>query len=84
MILFFILTFLLTSVSFIFSALPTVTVLPWGIDEFLVSGMGQFRSLMEFFPPFATVLSAFLVYIGFRLTIILLRFFLGSNTPTHI
>lgn len=81
MIIFFLLTFILTFVSFLFSPLPVVDVLPWGVDNFLVSGMGYFRSLMEFFPPFQTVLSAFLLYIGFRALVSFFKLFLGSNTP---
>jgi len=83
MIIFFVLTFILTIVSFIFAPFPTISELPWGIDSVMVSGVSGFKYLAELYPPFSTVLTAFLVYIGFRVGIILLRFFLGSRTPTQ-
>lgn len=82
MIIYFILQFIIVVVGLAFVALPEVLVLPWGLDEFMISGVSGFRSLMEFFPPFGTVLTAFLVFIGFKLSVLLLKFFLGSNTPT--
>lgn len=48
-------------------------LLPWGIDNILVSGVGGYRMLMTVFPPFGTILSAFLIYFGFKIVIRLLR-----------
>jgi len=69
--------------SLIFSPLPTVTTLPWGTDAYVVQGVQLFRLLAGFFPPFATLLTAFLLYLGFRLSMILVKFFLGGRTPMH-
>lgn len=82
MILFLLIQALVYVVGLFFAPFPVVTELPWGVDSFFASGIGYFRHMMEFFPPFSTVLDAFLLYIGFRLAIIILRFFLGSRTPT--
>jgi len=84
MIFSFILLAVTSFLSFVFAMFPTVTELPWGVDNFVVSGVGYYKALMHFFPPFSTVLNAFLIYIGFRLGILILRFFLGSRTPTHV
>jgi len=80
-------SFIIIAVLYLFSLFlapfPTVTELPWGVDSFFSNGMGYYRQLMVYLPPLSTVLDAFLIYIGFRLSIIILRFFLGSRTPTH-
>jgi len=82
MILYLLIQIIIFVVSLVFAPFPTVTELPWGIDGVVETAMGNFRALMEFFPPFSTVLNAFLLYIAFRLGILVLRFFLGSRTPT--
>jgi len=83
MIFFFIIQAVVYVISLFLAPFPVVETLPWGTDSFLASGMGYYRTLMAFFPPFSTVLSAFLLYVAFRLGIIVLRFFLGSRTPTQ-
>lgn len=83
MIIFWLITFVISIISFIFYPFPTITEIPWGVDSFLVNGVGYFKALMEFFPPLSTVFSAFMIYIGFRVSIIVLRFFFGSRAPTH-
>lgn len=45
--------------------LPPVQSLPWGIDSVLVSGVGYVRYITVYFPPLGTLISAFLIYIGF-------------------
>lgn len=84
MIIFFIIQLVILIISLFFAPFPTISELPWGIDTFLSNGMSYYRQLMVYLPPLSTVLSAFLIYIGFRLSIIVLRFFLGSRTPTHV
>jgi len=82
MILFLLIQMLIYVFSLVLAPFPVVTELPWGVDAFFSDGMGYYRYLAEFFPPFSTVLQAFLLYIAFKLAIIVLRFFLGSRTPT--
>lgn len=82
MIFFFIIQALIYIVSLFFAPFPTVEELPWGIDSFVSQGVSGFRYLMEFYPPFSTVLSAFILYLAYKLSILVLRFFMGSRTPT--
>jgi len=49
--------------------LPTVTELPFGIDGILVTGMGYIVFLSTVFPPLGTMLTGFLVYYGFKLSL---------------
>lgn len=83
MIIFLLIQILVYITSLFFAVFPTVETLPWGVDEFVYSGVAYFRYLMDFFPPFSTVLNAFLIYIAFALSIMVLRFFLGNRTPTN-
>lgn len=72
-----------TVLTALFSFLPRVTVLPWGIDGWLSSGVGMFDSIVQGFPLFGTVMQAFLLYLGFRLTLKVLKLVMGSRTPQH-
>lgn len=76
------LTVVITLVGFLFGLFPLITELPWGLDAVVVQGVGGYKLLATAFPPLSTVLTIFLIYISFRLGMILLRFFLGSRTPT--
>ncbi len=49
--------------------LPYIDELPWGIDSFLSSGVSGYKMLAEYFPPFQTVLTAFLIYMGFKVVL---------------
>lgn len=82
MIISFLLNAILTGLSVLFSLLPVVEELPFGLDAFFVSGVGGYKQLMAFFPPLETVLIAFGVYLGFRIILLIMRVFLGSNSPT--
>lgn len=83
MIIYFLLLFVVYVISLLFAPFPVVEELPWGVDAFLSGGISQFRLLTEFFPPLSTVLDVALIYLTFRISIIVLRFFLGSRTPTQ-
>ena len=56
-------TFIVSLVSLIFSPLPTVTELPFGIDDILTYAVSTFRAVGEVLPilviPFSTVLFAY-------------------------
>jgi len=84
MITYLILTVLISLVGVIFSLFPTIEELPWGVDSFLVQGVGGYKLLATLFPPLSTLMTAFLIFVGFKLSIILLRFFLGSRTPANV
>jgi len=67
------------------SFLPKVTVLPF-VDAYLVAGIGYVNFLATVFPPIATMLNAFLYYIGF---ILILKFvkilpLIGRFVSSHI
>lgn len=47
--------------------------LPWGIDDIVVSGVTGYRILASSFPPFQTVLTAFIIYLSFRIIMRLLK-----------
>jgi hypothetical protein len=49
--------------------IPTTNVLPFGIDDYLITGMGYIRFITVFFPPLGTLITAFLVYLGFILSL---------------
>lgn len=72
-----------TILSFLFSWLPNVEELPLGMDTAILTATTYFRSFMEIFPPFQVVLTAFLWYIAFKFSMIILNLFLGHRTPKH-
>lgn len=53
--------------------LPKATVLPWGIDTYLQQGVQGYRMLALYFPPFQTVIDAFLIYIAFKIIMQVLK-----------
>jgi len=61
---------------------PTVTELPWGVDGYLTTGVGLYYRLADLVPILSVVMDVFLIYIGFKLSMIILRVFMGSRTPT--
>lgn len=83
MILSAIITLIVTFLTMVFQLLPTVEELPWGTDAYLGQGVQYFKLLADFFPPFATLLTAFLLYVSFKLLMLVIKFFLGSRTPSH-
>lgn len=82
MLLQLLLTILINLLNILTSWLPTVTTLPF-IDSYLVSAMGGIHSLIENFPILQDVLTAFLIYLGFKLALLVMKLFMGSRTPTH-
>jgi len=58
-----------------FSFLPVVDTLPLGMDSVLSTAVGYFRGLMSIFPPLEVVFTAFLIYVSFRVSLILLNVF---------
>lgn len=47
--------------------------IPWGIDEILITGVSGFKNLALSFPPFGVIMQAFLIYIGFKIIMQLLK-----------
>jgi len=53
--------------------IPKIEELPLGIDGYLITAIGYFRAFMEIFPPLEVMFTAFLWYMGFKLTLVVLR-----------
>lgn len=72
-----ILDLLISFIGFLTGWLPNsgdaVLKLPWGIDDLMVQGVNGYKILAEAFPPFNVVLSAFIIYLGFRIAMKILR-----------
>jgi len=83
MIIQLILHILVSAVNVIFSWLPEVNELPWGIDSVLVDAVSQFKAVAVYIPPLTVVLGAFMTYVSFRLTLIVVKLFMGNRTPMH-
>lgn len=62
--------------------LPEVSTIPV-VDSYLVSASQGLHKLVEIVPFFGDLLTAFLVYIGFRLTMIVAKVLLGSRMPMY-
>jgi len=83
MIIQFLFTILISIAQALTGFLPTVETLPWGIDALLVTSTGYFKGFMQIFPPLQIVFGAFMLYLGFRLLLIVLKIFMGKRTPHH-
>lgn len=64
-------------VSFFGQFLPGYGVypllLPWGLDSLLINGFAGYKIIMNSFPPLKVALDVFLIYIGFKLVLQLLK-----------
>jgi len=62
-----------TIFAVIFQYFPIVTELPFGSDAILSTGMGYIHFVIAVFPPLGIMLSGFLVIIGFKMLMLVLR-----------
>lgn len=83
MITYVILQVLISLVGGLLSWLPTITVLPFGIDGYLSTGIGYFRGLFGVFPFLSTILTVALAYLSFRLVLQGAKVVLGHRAPHH-
>ncbi len=65
---------LLTAVLSAFH-LPLITQLPFGMDDALVSAVGYFNFMREKLPFMNVIFTVFLVYMGFKVTLFILKQF---------
>lgn len=65
------------------SWLPTADTLPWGLDDIWTDAIAYFKGFTELFPPMEIVFQAFMIYLGFRLLLIVVKIFVGSRVPHH-
>ena len=73
MIFYYFLKFLSSIGNMFGTFLPKVEVLPWGIDTYLQQGVQGYKMLALYFPPFQTILTAFLIYLGFKIILQILK-----------
>lgn len=48
-------------------------LLPWGTDEWFSQGITGYKILAASFPPMGVVFTAFLIYIGFKIVVQILK-----------
>jgi len=75
MIWYYLFTFFGNFLNAMFSFLPTVELLPLGMDTALTTAVGYFTEFKNLFPPLSTVFTAFMWYFSFRLILLTLRLF---------
>ena len=85
MIWYYILIFITTLLTEIFSWLPKIDTLPSilgvDIDSQLISGVALFNAYSDVVWPIADVFTAFLLLLAYYVIKIVLRFFLGNRAP---
>jgi len=72
MIWYYLILFVTSVLTAVFSFLPKVEELPFGADAFLVSMVGYYNSAAEIIPWLSIIMSAFLFYLGFRVSLVIL------------
>lgn len=70
---------LISLVTILFSWLPDVAILPFGIDAALSYVVELFHGAIETLPYLEIVWTCFLYLIGFEILLVILKFFLGSR-----
>jgi len=65
----------------LFGWLPTVTVLPFNLEGVVSQAIYGIHKLVIYFPPLGTVITAFIIYVLFRLTLVIMKMILGSRLP---
>ena len=50
---------------------PIVTTLPWGLDSTVSFAIGLFKGFANIFPPITAVFTTFMIYLGFRVALML-------------
>jgi len=73
MIWYYLLLFFGSVLTAAFSWLPVVETLPLGMDDALTAMMGYFNEIKVLIPWLAIVFTAFMWYLGFRVTLLTLR-----------
>lgn len=79
----FLFIILKTTVLLLFGFLPPADVLPWGMDPIVSQAISYFNAFIVIFPPIGVVFQAFILYLGFRLAMLLIKLILGNRTPAH-
>jgi len=83
MILQLLLNFVLAVLNAIFSWLPPVIELPFGVDSILVTAVRYFHGAMTTVPYLQVVWTCFLWALAFELLMLVLKIILGSRVPAN-
>lgn len=59
--------------SVLVSIFPTITQLPWGLDDIVVSGIGYIHYMALILPPIGILLQGFMYFIYFKITMMFLK-----------
>lgn len=80
MIIQFLFNVLLSIANVLFGWLPQVTTIPY-VDSYIVTAVGGIRTLAVAFPIYSVILEVSLIYLGFRIGLVILKVFLGHRSP---
>lgn len=81
MILTYIINALFTVLASLLSVFPSVTALPFGIDSFLITSVGQIYTITQLFWPLIPVFNCLIFYIPIKVALWTLKLVLGSHNP---
>lgn len=80
----FILQFFVTFINAVFSILPQITELPFGLDSILTTAVQIFNGAMTTIPYLQIVWTCFLWLMGFEIFLYTMKLFMGSRAPAQI
>jgi len=83
MITFFIIKAIISVISIVFIFMPVIEELPFGVDAYIEQGVSGYKLLASYFPPLDLFMDLFLIYIGYKLIMLLIKFILGNRTPSY-
>lgn len=69
MVISFLLQLSLSILNWVSNLLPNASVLPFGVDSVLSTAVGYFRFFAVLIPPLGTLMTAFIIYLGFLLAL---------------
>lgn len=75
MIWYYLMTFFGNLVNAVFAFLPVVDELPFGMDDALTTAMGYFNYITTFFPFLQTLINVVLIYVSYKVLLIVLNVF---------
>jgi len=75
--------FILNTVLGIVNAIPKVEILPFGIDAVVMNAVYLFKLFIVIVPPANSVFNIFLIYIGFKFSLFVLKLIFGHRAPSH-
>jgi len=81
MILQLLIQIVISAITIMFSWLPSVETLPFGIDTILQFAVDLFKGAINTIPYLEVVWICFLYAISFEILLLILKFFLGHRSP---